>query len=67
MLKLPHGANTVTNKSNETKPNQEFEIFLTKISVPNPFFKKTPNQVNLENFLQNLKKNEKVVENIPWR
>ena len=59
MLKLPHGVNTVTNNSNGTMPNQEFEIFLTKINVPNPFFKKTPNQVNLENFLQNLRKRMK--------
>ena len=39
MLKLPHRANTVTNKLNGTKPNQKIDKILTKIKVLNPFFK----------------------------
>ena len=50
MLKLPHGANTNTNKSNGTKPNQEIEKICTKFKVPNPFSKIPQYNENLEIF-----------------
>ena len=36
---MPQLANTTTNKSNGTKPNQEIEKNFTKNRVPNPFSK----------------------------
>ena len=58
MLKLPHGANTITNKSNGTKPNQEFENNLTEINVPNPF-KKFPKTSKPRKFSTKSKKRMK--------
>ena len=39
MLKLPQGANTDAQTLNGTKPNQEIEIFFTKIRIPTQFLK----------------------------
>ena len=41
-IKLPHGANTDTNKSNGAKPNQDFENILPKINQT--LFQKSPIQ-----------------------
>ena len=38
MFKMPHGANTDTNTTNGTQPNQNFENKLHKNKSPNPFF-----------------------------
>ena len=39
-LKMPQGANTRTNISNKTQPNQDFERNLQKNKkIPNPFSK----------------------------
>ena len=43
MLFLPQGANTNTNKVNGIEPNQEIEIFFTKLKFFEPFFKNKPN------------------------
>ena len=45
MLKLPQLANTNTNRSNGTEPNQEIEKKIHKIIVSQPFFKNNPIQV----------------------
>ena len=37
MFKLPHGANTSTNKPNGTQPNQRFKQNFHKIKNANPF------------------------------
>ena len=33
---MPHGANTINNKQNGTKPNQQNRKTLQKLSFPNP-------------------------------
>ena len=38
MLKLPHGANTDTQTSNGTQPNQRFWKIFTETKNPNPIF-----------------------------
>ena len=56
MLKLPQGANTDINKPNGTQPNQNFEIFFTKLRVPT-HFQKNPQILESElKFLHNLRK-----------
>ena len=39
MLKMPQGANTDTQTSNKTQPNQDFERNFHKNENPNPFSK----------------------------
>ena len=66
-LKLPHGANIDTIKSNGAIPNQDFEIFLPKINKPNPFSKSSI-QDKPRIFLHNLKKRVKrLLRNIPLK
>ena len=45
MLKMPQGANTDTQTSNKTQPNQDFERNLHKNENPT-HFKKIPNLQN---------------------
>ena len=39
MIRMPHRAKTDTNTINRTQPNQNFEIFFTKIGTPTLFLK----------------------------
>ena len=39
---MPHGANTINNKQNGTKPNQRNRTMLQKLSFPNPKHKTNP-------------------------
>ena len=54
--KIASRANIDTNKSNGTQPNQNFEMFFTKLRVPT-HFQKNPQILESElKFLHNLRK-----------
>ena len=38
-IRMPHGANIDTQRSNGTQPNKNFEKKFTKIRTPTQFFK----------------------------
>ena len=41
-LKCHKGPTQIHTDQNRAQPSQNFEIFLLKIKVPNPFFEKSP-------------------------
>ena len=62
IIKMPQEANTDTIKTNGTQPNQNFENFLPKIIVPNPFFENPQFKKPKTNSAHSKKKNEENVE-----
>ena len=66
MIRMPHRANTNTQISNGTQPNQNFEENFHKIKNPNPFSKNPQIFRTQINFCIILHKHEEnVLENIP--
>ena len=62
MLKLPHGTNTVTNNSNGTMPNQEFENFFDQNQCSQPFFQKNPKSSKPREFSTKSKKMKRLLK-----
>ena len=69
MLKLPHRANTRTNTTDWSHPNQRMEKKFHKIRTPTHFKKKIPKIWNSNlSYCKILEKlEESALEDIPWR